>query len=238
MACRSSASAQSIRKTDGRILIVEARFYAHLNDMLLAGARAALQEAGHDYETITVPGALEIPGAVAMAVETGRYDAFVALGVVIRGETYHFEIVAGESARGLMALALDGLCDRQRHPHRRERGAGAGPRRADAEGQGRRGRQGGAGDAGAQEPVRLRRCDEAAAHPLPRRGARPAARSDRYGDRSRAARFRAASDGDRTTSGPACEREGARSRESAGSTRIGVRHPALVRRQGAAHRSG
>jgi 6,7-dimethyl-8-ribityllumazine synthase len=90
-----------------RILIVEARFYGHLNDLLLAGAKAAL--AGHDVEVVTVPGALEIPGAVALAGETGRYDAYVALGVVIRGETYHFEIVAGESARGLMALSLDGL---------------------------------------------------------------------------------------------------------------------------------
>ena len=93
-----------------RILIVEARFYSHLNDLLLAGARAAIEEAGHSHETITVPGALEIPGAVAMAAESGRYDGFVALGVVIRGETYHFEIVAGESARGLMALSMDGLC--------------------------------------------------------------------------------------------------------------------------------
>ena len=89
------------------ILIVEARFYEHLNDMLLAGARAAIEAAGHSHETITVPGALEIPGAVSLAAE--RYDAFVAIGVVIRGETYHFEIVAGESARGLMALTLDGV---------------------------------------------------------------------------------------------------------------------------------
>lgn len=92
-----------------RILIVEARFYDHLNDLLLDGARTALQEAGQDYEIVTVPGALEIPGAVAMAAETGQFDAYVALGVVIRGETYHFEIVANESARGLMALAMDGL---------------------------------------------------------------------------------------------------------------------------------
>ena len=90
-----------------KVLIVEARFYAHLNDLLLAGARAAIEEAGHAHETITVPGALEVPGAIALAAE--RYDAFVALGVVIRGETYHFEIVAGESARALMALTLDGL---------------------------------------------------------------------------------------------------------------------------------
>ena len=92
-----------------RILIVEARFYAHLNDMLLAGARAAIESAGHEHETVTVPGALEIPGAVALAAESGRYDGFVALGIVIRGETYHFEIVAGESARGLMALSMDGV---------------------------------------------------------------------------------------------------------------------------------
>jgi len=92
-----------------RFLIVEARFYAHLNDLLLQGTRAALEEAGHVHETVTVPGALEIPAAVAMAAETGRYDGFVALGVVIRGETYHFEVVSNESARALMALTLDGL---------------------------------------------------------------------------------------------------------------------------------
>ena len=91
------------------VLIVEARFYDHLNDLLLDGARAAIEAAGHSHETVTVPGALEIPGAIALASEGGRYDAYVALGVVIRGETYHFEIVAGESARGLMALSMDGL---------------------------------------------------------------------------------------------------------------------------------
>ena len=92
-----------------KVLIVEARFYEHLNDMLLAGARAAIEVAGHAHETVTVPGALEIPGAIALAAESGRYDAYVAIGVVIRGETYHFEIVAGESARGIMALTIDGL---------------------------------------------------------------------------------------------------------------------------------
>ena len=91
------------------ILIVEARFYDHLNDMLLAGARTAIEAAGHSHETVTVPGALEVPGAIALAADTDRYDAFVALGVVIRGETYHFEIVSNESARGIMALTLDGL---------------------------------------------------------------------------------------------------------------------------------
>ena len=91
------------------ILIVEARYYDHLNDMLLAGARAAVEVAGHRAEVLTVPGALEVPGAIAMAAESGRYDAFVALGVVIRGETYHFEIVSNESARGVMALTMDGI---------------------------------------------------------------------------------------------------------------------------------
>ena len=90
-------------------LIAEARFYPHLNDLLLAGARAAIEAAGHSHETVTLPGALELPGTIALAAESGRFDAFVALGVVIRGETYHFEIVAEESARGLMALTLDGL---------------------------------------------------------------------------------------------------------------------------------
>ena len=92
-----------------KFLIVEARWYDHLNDMLIAGAQAALDEAGHKYEVLTVPGSLEIPAAVAMAAETGRYDGFVAIGVVIRGETYHFEIVSNESARGLMALSMDSI---------------------------------------------------------------------------------------------------------------------------------
>lgn len=91
------------------VLIVEARFYGHLNDLLLAGARAAIEAAGHGHETVTVPGALEVPAAIGFAAESGRYDAYVALGVVIRGETYHFEVVSNESARALMALALDGL---------------------------------------------------------------------------------------------------------------------------------
>ena len=90
-------------------LIIEARFYDHLNDMLIEGARAALKAAGHKIEVITVPGALEIPGAIALAEQSGQYEGFVAIGVVIRGETYHFEIVAGESARGIMALTMDGF---------------------------------------------------------------------------------------------------------------------------------
>ena len=91
------------------ILIVEARFYPHLNDMLVEGARAAIEAAGHKHETITVPGALELPAAISLAAKSGRFCAFVALGVVIRGETYHFEIVSEESARALMDLTLDGF---------------------------------------------------------------------------------------------------------------------------------
>lgn len=92
-----------------KFLIVEARWYDHLNDMLIAGAQAALDAEGHKYEVLTVAGSLEIPGAIAIAAETGRYDGFVAIGVVIRGETYHFEIVSNESARGIMALSMDGI---------------------------------------------------------------------------------------------------------------------------------
>ena len=92
-----------------KFLIVEARFYDHLNDLLIKGAKAAIKAAGHQSEVITVPGALEVPAAIALADQSGDYDGYVAIGVVIRGETYHFEIVAGESARGIMALTIDGL---------------------------------------------------------------------------------------------------------------------------------
>ena len=94
------------------ILIVEARFYDHIGNLLLEGAKAALDEAGATYEIVTVPGALEAPAAVGYAL-TGadegenEYDGYVVLGCVIRGETYHFEIVAGESARALMALSVE-----------------------------------------------------------------------------------------------------------------------------------
>jgi len=92
-----------------KILIAQARFYPHLNDMLLKGARGAIEAAGHKHETVTVPGALELPAAINLTAKSGRFCAFVALGVVIRGETYHFEIVAEESARALMELSLQGF---------------------------------------------------------------------------------------------------------------------------------
>jgi 6,7-dimethyl-8-ribityllumazine synthase len=92
-----------------RVLIVEARFYPDISDALYEGAMKVLTGAGIATERVAVPGALEIPGAIRMAA--GRYDGFVALGCVIRGETYHFEIVSNESARGLMDLTVrDGLC--------------------------------------------------------------------------------------------------------------------------------
>jgi 6,7-dimethyl-8-ribityllumazine synthase len=95
-----------------RILIVEARFYDDLADALLEGASQALTAFGAEHDVISVPGALEIPAVIALADEGGhrpagvRYDGYVALGVVIRGETHHFEIVSNESARGLMDLAI------------------------------------------------------------------------------------------------------------------------------------
>ena len=89
------------------VLLVEARFYDDLLDELVAGAVAVLEAEGHTHERVTVPGALEIPGAI-LAAHRGirRFDAYVALGVVIRGETSHYDLVAGESARALMDLTL------------------------------------------------------------------------------------------------------------------------------------
>ena len=93
--------------SDGpHLLIVEARFYDEIADLLLEGARRALTAAGANFERVTVPGALEVPAAMRLALEGADYDAFVALGCVIRGETSHYDVVAGESARGLMDLAV------------------------------------------------------------------------------------------------------------------------------------
>ena len=114
MAKKASAAAPRAPKTKtnaARVLIVEARFYDHIADALLSGAKAVLDAAGASYDIITVPGALEIPGAIAMAEDAPKnkkqpYDGYVALGCVIQGETYHFEIVSNESARGLMDLTV------------------------------------------------------------------------------------------------------------------------------------
>lgn len=95
-----------------RVLIVEARYYEDISDKLLAGAVAVLEGAGATYDRITVPGSLEVPPAIAMALDAAKanrkpYDGVVALGCVIQGETYHFDLVANESARGLMDLAMN-----------------------------------------------------------------------------------------------------------------------------------
>jgi len=87
-----------------RILIVESRYYAEIADALISGAEREIKKSGAVAERVVVPGAFEIPGAIALAA--GRYDGFVALGCVIRGETTHYDYVCGESARGLMDLSV------------------------------------------------------------------------------------------------------------------------------------
>jgi len=87
-----------------RVLLVEARYYTDISDALAAGAERELAKYGCFVERVTVPGAFEIPGAIALAAD--RYDGFVALGCVVRGETTHYDYVCGESARGLMDLSV------------------------------------------------------------------------------------------------------------------------------------
>ena len=98
-------------KTKAHLLIVEARFHDDLADALLEGATGALDEAGATYDVVTVPGSLEIPAVICFALDGAaeggtHYDGFVALGTVIRGDTYHFDIVANESSRALMDLSV------------------------------------------------------------------------------------------------------------------------------------
>jgi 6,7-dimethyl-8-ribityllumazine synthase len=105
-----SAKAPTAKKEQPlRFLIVEARFYREYSDLLLDGARRVLSEAGAEHDVVTVPGALEVPAAIVMALDAGKgkYDGVVALGCVIQGETYHFELVSNESARALMELSVD-----------------------------------------------------------------------------------------------------------------------------------
>ncbi len=97
-------------KLKARLLILEARYYADLCDELVTGAIAAIESSGATWDHVVVPGALELPGAIAIAEASKRYDGYVALGCVLRGETMHYEIVSNESARGLMDLTLKGLC--------------------------------------------------------------------------------------------------------------------------------
>src|SRR3954449_4726051 len=108
---RRAAPNKNVKKTSPRsaaprILVVEARYYVHIADALLQGATEVLTEAGAEFDVVTVPGALEIPPAIAIAAETGRYDGVVALGCVIQGETFHFDIVAMQSARALIDLSV------------------------------------------------------------------------------------------------------------------------------------
>lgn len=93
---------------DATVLIVEARFYSHINDLMLTGVRKMLERGGARYQTVGVPGALEIPPAIRIAAGAGRYDGFVAIGCVIRGATTHYELVANESCRGIMDLGTQG----------------------------------------------------------------------------------------------------------------------------------
>lgn len=103
-------SAAPVEQLRAHILILEARFYGELCDELCRGAIAAIERAGATWERMAVPGALEIPGAIALAHETGLYHGYVALGCVLRGETTHYDVVSNESARGIMDLTLEGLC--------------------------------------------------------------------------------------------------------------------------------
>ncbi|HVL20936.1 MAG TPA: 6,7-dimethyl-8-ribityllumazine synthase [Amaricoccus sp.] len=93
-----------------RVLIVIAPYYRDIADGLIAGAEAALADAGVASEVVEVPGALEVPTAIRLASRTGSYDGFVALGCVIRGETTHYDTVCTDSSRGLMLLGLEGVC--------------------------------------------------------------------------------------------------------------------------------
>ena len=108
---RKAATKREAAVKRARLLVVEARYYDDIADLLLKGAARALKAAGAEFERVTVPGSLEIPQAIALALDAAEragkpYDGVVALGCVIRGETSHYDIVAGESARGLMDLAL------------------------------------------------------------------------------------------------------------------------------------
>jgi 6,7-dimethyl-8-ribityllumazine synthase len=108
---RRAAAVSATRIEGGCFLIVEARFYDAISSDLLAGATRALEAAGATHEVVTVAGALEIPAGMAIALDAAKaagrpYDGAVALGCVVRGETFHFEIVAGESARALMDMSV------------------------------------------------------------------------------------------------------------------------------------
>lgn len=105
MATKGRPTTRTIPKIKGKVLILEARFHEPITEMMVKGAIAVLEQSGVKYERLSVPGSFEIPGAIKFAMN--MYDGFVALGCVIRGATSHFEYVCAESARGLMALAME-----------------------------------------------------------------------------------------------------------------------------------
>jgi len=112
MAGTSDHGKAFIRPEAAHVLIIEARYHDALSDELLAGAKKALEEAGATYEVVTVPGSLEIPAIISFALDGAdeggtEFDGFVALGTIIRGDTYHFDIVANESSRALMDLSVE-----------------------------------------------------------------------------------------------------------------------------------
>lgn len=112
MAASSDHQGLPLPRLDGpvRLLIVCAPYYRAVADALIEGARATAAEAGAAVDLVEVPGALEIPPAIAMAHRAGRYDGFVALGCVIRGETTHYDTVCNDSSRALMELGVAGAC--------------------------------------------------------------------------------------------------------------------------------
>lgn len=103
---RTDKKSQAPEKIGGNALIIEARFYNEIADGLYEGASRVLAAAGMKIDRIDVPGALEIPAALQFAALAKKYDAFVVTGCVIRGETYHFEIVCNESTRGIADMVL------------------------------------------------------------------------------------------------------------------------------------
>lgn len=107
---KTEKKSAAAKKLKAHLLILEARYYAAICDELVKGAIAAIERAGATWERVAVPGALELPGAIAVAAKTKRFDGYVALGCVLRGETTHYDVVANESARGIMTLTLNGLC--------------------------------------------------------------------------------------------------------------------------------
>ena len=104
---KTDKDTSAVEKVGGRALVIEARFYGEIADNMFEGARRVLEAAGMSVERVDVPGSLEIPAALKFAALSKKYDAYVVTGCVIRGETYHFDIVCNESARGITDVSLE-----------------------------------------------------------------------------------------------------------------------------------